>query len=113
MSLWFICRDKTGKRHLWLIDLDVFTLLTMGGLVSVALGVTARLHPEFLIAVSLAAMLGGFLCFGAVKVSLFCRGIWTSWGTRRMTASGAKWYKFGYALMGAGALLFLFLCIVR
>jgi hypothetical protein len=50
----------------------------------------------------LALMFAGLLCFIRAKLSLIRRGVWLSWGSRRMAPRYARLYKFGYGLILAG-----------
>lgn len=49
----------------------------------------------------------GFCCILLAKLSLFRRGIWSSWGTREMTVWWARTYQLGYAFIGLGIVLII------
>lgn len=49
----------------------------------------------------------GFSSIFLAKVPLFRRAIWNSWGSKKMTASWARLYKLGYALIGMAIFLLI------
>lgn len=84
----------------------MMTVILVGLLVGVV--VPNVLHRPAPAAVgALALMFGGLCCLAFAKSSLWRRGIWTSWGSKRMTKGYASLYKWGWAGIGAGVLLLL------
>lgn len=56
---------------------------------------------------ALALMVVGLCCLTLAKSSLWRQGIWTSWGSGRMTKGYAILYKCGWVGIGTGVLLLL------
>src|SRR3989442_15887942 len=56
---------------------------------------------------ALALMVVGLCCLTLAKSSLWRQGIWTSWGSGRMTKGYAILYKCGWVGIGTGGLLLL------
>ncbi len=61
------------------------------------------LHPYAFI-ISLV----GFALFLSSKISLFAKGAWFSFGTKKLTENMANFYRLGYWLMAVG-LIFTFI----
>jgi hypothetical protein len=64
--------------------------------------------PGFLSTASFTLISAGLICLVIAKASLFSQGIWTSWGTGRMTRWNARIYCAGYLLIGFGAAAMFF-----
>jgi hypothetical protein len=110
MSWWVNSKDKAGRQHIWLIDepiilIQIFAALFVGLVLPLIL-MTARNPMPFAIG-SVGIILLGYACLVVAKTSLFCRGIWFSWGTRRMSRNHARLYRTAYALMVSGGTLLL------
>ena len=67
------------------------------------LGLIITLGP----AVGMLLMIIGFAFFLAAKLSVISRGIYVSWGSRRMTKHFRTCYRIGYGLMCVGALAWI------
>jgi hypothetical protein len=65
------------------------------------------LDPLGLGAKGAVVLAAGFSCLLAAKLSLFARGIWSSWGPHPMTLWWGRLYKVGYVLMFAGAIVLM------
>jgi uncharacterized membrane protein YfhO len=103
MSLWIRRRDKSGKRHWWLIDTHPLLLVALW-LISL---VTVISYPKLSVKASLMIITIGAISLAVAKVSRFRQGIWISWGAGGMTQRNVKLYWTGYALMGGGLVLYL------
>ncbi|CAN5916328.1 hypothetical protein BH23PLA1_BH23PLA1_25790 [soil metagenome] len=119
MSWWITRSSKEGGRDIWLIDGPSCTFLVMllGLLLAILLPMpsilrqTARTEPEGFVVAALGFLVVGVLCLVVPKVSLFRRGIWTSWGPKLMTRWNARMYKAGYTAIGIGTGLLLFMVL--
>jgi hypothetical protein len=96
MSWWSYRARSAGGRDLYAVDVD-----PMAGLLCVGLAMCLAVLGEL----SAVLLLSGFLCLVVSKMSVFRRGIWTSWGPRLMSARAASVYRTAYRLMGCGAVL--------
>ncbi len=119
MSWWITRRNPRGGREIWLIDVSVLPLLMLVGLLLSAvlpvifvLRETAQTNPEGLVKLTLGLLVMGIICLFAAKVSLFRQGIWRYWGPGCMTSRNAWLYRVGYAMIGVGTAILVFLALV-
>ena len=97
----------SDKRYFQTTDIELLLpMLLLGLLVSLVFpSLPARGDSLAGIRTGGMILVMGFLVLSAAKISLFRRGIWTSWGPKRMTVGWSRVYKIGYALMGVGLLI--------
>jgi hypothetical protein len=105
VSWWVNGRDKSGKRALWAIDVDLMQIVLVAGLAVTLFAPRLLRGPAAIFGDAIRIFGVGFACLAASKVSLFRRGIWISWGPRLMTKWWARVYKLGYALMAISVFL--------
>src|SRR5262245_36675265 len=106
MSWWISQKDQTGKSDLYSVDTGglIPPMIVIGLLVALFAPAIIR-DPRSHLTIALWILLSGFLCLTVAKVSLFCQGIWISWGPRMMTRGYARLYRVAYTLLAAGLLL--------
>jgi hypothetical protein len=107
MSFWIYRKDETGKKHLWAIDVEPLVLMLPVGLLLALIMPQLILDPLGLGVKGALVLAAGFSCLLAAKLSLFRRGIWSSWGPHAMTLWWGRLYKLGYVLMFAGTIVLL------
>lgn len=91
MSLWIERRSQTKPNYVEIITVssDLFLPVMLIGIVfALGLGRATLL------------MTIGFLLFLMAKLSLIVRGVYVSWGSRRMSPAFRVCYRLGYTLMG-------------
>jgi len=107
MSWWVSRKDRAGKSHLWIIDVNPMACMIAIGLLAAVIAPSALLHPGSVAKAATGMIAAGFVCVAISKVSLFRQGLWISWGPRLMVKRYAQLYKVGYVLIGTGAVLLL------
>lgn len=112
MSFWLYTRGKGGKRHLWQIDTEPFTVMSVLAFAAVVAGMGLILRPAMTGWLSVVLLLSGLACLILAKVSLYRQGIWLSFGPGRMSSGYASLYRVAHVLMGLGVLLMLLLLSV-
>jgi len=81
-------------------------LILMGLLVGLV-APNILLRPTRAAVGAVALIVAGLGCFAIAKTSLWRQGIWTSWGSSRMTKGYAILYKWGWVGIGGGVVLLL------
>jgi hypothetical protein len=107
MSLWIYKKDKNGKTILWQIDIAIPLIMVLLGLLAALIGPKALGNPSFMVWLPFALAVAGFVLLLISKVSLYRKGIWSSFGSRQMSKKYASIYKAAYVLLGLGVLLLL------
>jgi len=100
-------REDHGRPRVSRVCIDPLMMVILIGLL-LGLVIPKILHrPTRAAAGALIVMVVGVCCLALAKSSLWRQGIWTSWGSKRMTKSYAVLYKWGWAGIGVGVLLLL------
>ena len=81
-------------------------LILMGLLVALVVP-NILLRPTRATVGAIALIVAGLGCLAIAKTSLWRQGIWTSWGSGRMTKGYAILYKWGWVGIGSGVVLLL------
>lgn len=84
------------------IDIEPMSLVFILGLLATFVAPRWMRGPSSVAYDGLVVACFGLLCLVIAKVSLFRRGIWFSWGPRRMSKWPARVYKCGYAFLVLG-----------
>jgi hypothetical protein len=105
MSWWVYGKDKSGRRVVWEIDVDLMQVVFLLGLVLTFFAPAFLRGPMAIFADGIRFLVAGLGCLVVSKTPLFRRDIWVSWGPRLMTKWWGRLYKLGYALMTIGAFL--------
>jgi hypothetical protein len=100
-------RDDPGRPRIWRICVDPITMLIAMGLLVGLVVPNILIRPTRAAVGALALTVGGLACLAIAKTSLWRQGIWTSWGSSRMTKGYAILYKWAWVGIGAGMLLML------
>jgi hypothetical protein len=113
MSWWIYGRDRDGKASVWQVDVEpMLTVMVLG--LSLAVLVPSMLrHPSLHATGAFGLMVAGVGCILVAKIPLWRRGVWTSWGSRRMTRGYAILYRSGWAGIGFGVLWVLLALLVH
>jgi len=99
--------DGHGRPRIWRVCVDpMMMLITLALLVGLVVP-NILLRPTRTAVGALVLMVAGVACLVIAKTSLWRQGIWTSWGSRRMTKRYAILYKWAWAGIGMGLLLLL------
>jgi hypothetical protein len=100
MSWWTYKKDKDGKVYLISSDITfvMFPIMLFMALFVAIFFANPTGTVRFL-------LWSGLSCLLAAKVSLFRRGIWSSWGPGQMTKPWSRVYTVGYVLIGVGTLM--------
>src|SRR5262245_19810121 len=99
--------DRQSRSRPSRICVDPLMMIVVFGLGGGLIVLSTARHPTRAAISALALFAGGALCLTLAKTSLWRQGIWTSWGSSRMTKGYARVYKWGWILLGAGFLLML------
>ena len=100
--------DRDARRpRLSRICVDpLMTVILMGLVVGIVM--PNMLHRPTRVAVgAIALTVAGLSCLALAKTSLWRQGIWTSWGSGRMTRGYATLYRLGWIGIGSGIALLL------
>src|SRR5262249_11666791 len=99
--------DSQGQPKISRICVEpMMLLITMGLLVGLVVP-NILLRPTRGAIAAVVCMVAGIACLAIAKASLWRQGIWTSWGSRRMTNGYAVLYKWAWAGIGTGIFLLL------
>src|SRR5713101_4167445 len=100
-------RNDHARPRLWRICVDPTMLLIAVGLLMGLIVPNILLRPTRAAVGALVLMVAGVASLAIAKTSLWRQGIWTSWGSRRMTKGYAILYKWGWVGIGGGIFLML------
>ena len=100
-------RDDQRRSRLTRICVDPLPMLILMGLLVGLVVPNILLHPTRAAVGALAFIVAGLGCLALAKTSLWRQGIWTSWGSSRMTKGYAILYKWGWVGIGSGVVLLL------
>src|SRR5207237_1838742 len=89
-------RDHYRGPRLSRICVDPLMLVILMGLLVSLVVPNILLRPTRAAVGALALIVGGLGCLAIAKTSLWRQGIWTSWGSGRMTKGYAILYKWGW-----------------
>lgn len=109
MSFWWYKRDKGGKKILWQIEFYPMVFMLIIGMLAALVGPSLYGEPKFIILFPFLLMFAGLICLIIAKVSLYKKGIWTSFGTKHMSLGYVALYQAAYILMSAGIVMLVLL----
>jgi hypothetical protein len=100
MSFWIYKKDKNGKAIVWQIDIAIPLVMVLLGLLAALIIPKTLENPSFLVWLPLALASAGFILLLISKISLYRKGIWSSFGSKQMSRKYASIYKTAYILLG-------------
>ena len=101
-------RDGHARPRIGRICVDPMMMLIAISLLVGLVVPNILLRPTRASVGALVLMVAGLACLAIAKTSLWRQGIWTSWGSRRMTKRYAILYKWAWVGIASGLLLLLF-----
>lgn len=104
MSWWISRKGQHGERDYFLVNVPFETVIAITAILA-AMIIPALETPSRALPVSIPFLLLGFLCFIVAKISLFRKGIWSSWGPKQMIRPFKVLYVVGYVFMVLGLLV--------
>ena len=84
MSIWFYRKDKKGKSSVYSVTVPFEILIIILGLIAGLLVPRYMFNPKQVCIDSIVITFLGFALFFISKLSFFAKGIWNSWGTKKM-----------------------------
>lgn len=112
MSIWYFKKDKDGKTSVYSEYFPFEFIMIFTGLLAAMFG-PRYFHNSTQFGVdSFTLTLFGFALFFISKMSLFKKGVWSSWGTELMSKPFKYIYWCGYVLMGLGILGSVFFILI-
>src|SRR6266704_2746913 len=100
-------RDDRRRSRVSRICVDPLMMLILMGLLVALVVPNILLRPTRATVGAIALIVAGLGCLAIAKTSLWRQGIWTSWGSGRMTKGYAILYKWGWVGIGSGVVLLL------
>ncbi len=100
-------RDDRRRSRPSRICVDPLMMLILMGLLVALVVPNILLRPTRATVGAIALIVAGLGCLAIAKTSLWRQGIWTSWGSGRMTKGYAILYKWGWVGIGSGVVLLL------
>ena len=107
MSIWVQGRQEGRGRARYSVSVP-FQAITLLAAIACAFWAGAFMHsPDAFCTLAVVSLASGLALIAAAKMSLFRRGVWSSWGAGLMARPFRICYRLGYILLAAGMAVFL------